>query len=291
MSATKDVNDLVRAIKATGTHNVLSNGSHYKVVDGAGNTIVTMPKTPSDKRWRENAVHDLIRNGVLESDPKKRRNRGHSRLSDPDVQAAKVAAVKARAARLAEETAVVRERLQPLVNKIGGWGMKQGEVTSSEVGLVAMYWGRDREDVFKTEGAARSSAQTNMRHGGACAPQALAFWDAFVTAWELADDPRSWYFDLAREMKGLAPIEKKVIVGGAEAVQAGGKKPRAGRVKTYKMERHPLEPTPIIGELAMKAVMLMAAGRDLSDKADQDQILEVGEQIAALEALAQEEEE
>lgn len=293
MSKQSEVNELVRDIKATGSYDVIVNGAHYKVIDGQGHTLVTMPKTPSDSRWRENAVHDLIHQGVFEKDPRKNggNRKRHSRLADPDVQAAKVAAVKARAARLAEATASVRERMQPLVMKIGGWGMHKGEVTASELGLVAMHWGRDRPDVFATADAARASAQGNMKHEGGCNERALGFWDAFVTAWATAEDPRSWYFDLAREMKGLPAIEKHVIVGGADVPEASGKKhPRAGRVKTYRMERHPLESSPIIGELAMKAVMLMAAGRDL-DKADQDQILEVGEQIAALESLAEQEEE
>jgi hypothetical protein len=292
-SATKDVDDLVRAIRATGTHNVQSNGAHHKVLDGAGHTVYVLPKTPSDRRWRENAIHELIKQGVFEGDPKKaRKEKGRLRLTDPDVQAMKVAAVKARAARLAADTAVVRDRIQPLVTKIGGWGMREGQVTASELGMVAKHWGRDRPDVWKTDGAAKSSAQNNMKHAGGCSPQALGFWDAFVTDWELADDPRRWYFDLAREMKGLAPIETKVIVGGAELTETTttSAKPnlrRAGRVRTYRMEgeeKHPLEPDIVVGHLALRAVALMAAGRETIDI---EEVLEVGEQILALENRAQ----
>ena len=291
MSATKDVEDLVRAIKATGTHDVKSNGAHHKVIDGAGHTIYVLPRSPSDRRWRENAVHELIKFGVFEKDPKKAKKSSHH-LADPEIQAKKIAAVKERAARLAAETSVVRERMTPLVNKIGGWGMGQNQITASEVGMVAKHWGRDRPDVWETDGAARTSAQNNMKHNGACSPQALAFWDAFVTDWELADDPRSWYFDLAREMKGLAPIEKRVIVGGAELAEKPGPKKnlrRAGKVRTYVAEdrKHPLEPDTVVGHLALKAVLLMAAG---SETMNQNEILEVGEQILALEARVAEEE-
>ena len=282
MSATKDVEDLVRAIKATGTHNVESNGAHHKVIDGAGHTVYVLPKSPSDRRWRENAVHELVKFGVFESDPKKQKKKHH--LASPENQAKKIAAVKERAAKLAEETAVVRERMTPLVNKIGGWGMGQNQITASEVGMVAKHWGRDREDVWHTDGAARTSAQNNMKHNGACSPQALGFWDAFVTDWELADDPRSWYFDLAREMKGLAPLEKQVVVGGAPVVPPTGQKNlrRAGRVRTYVAEdkKHPLEPDTIVGHLALRATALMAAGRE---NIDIEEVLAVGEQILALE--------
>ncbi len=128
-----------------------------------------------------------------------------------------------------------------------------------------------------------------MKHGGACSPQALAFWDAFVTAWELADDPRRWYFDLAREMKGLPPTQ--VLVGGAPVPPPTEQKNhrRAGRVKTYVAEdkKHPLEPETIVGHLALRATALMAAGRE---NIDLEEVLEVGEQILALEAKASREE-
>ena len=297
--AVKEVDDLVRAIKATGSYDVENGPTHYKVVNASGNTVYSLPKTPSDSRWRENAVHDLIRQGVLEKDPKKTNGAkrsaaaGASHLVKPEIQAVKVAAVKARHAKFAEITAGIRARIEPLINKVGGWGMHKGQITASELGLVAMYWGRDRPDVFRSEAGARASAQGNMKQNGTASEQACAFWDAFVTAWEAAEDQRSWYFDLVREMKGLAPIEKRVIVGGAELTRPPGPQKnlrRAGKVSTYVAEdkKHPLEPERVVGHLALKAVMLMAAG---SETINQHEILEVGEQILALEARVSGEEQ
>lgn len=289
-----EIDQLVRDIKATGSFDVRSNGTHHKVVNEAGAQVYVLPKSPSDHRWRENAIHGLIRAGVFESDPRrgngKKINRGHSRLSDPDVQAAKVAAVRARAAHYAEITDAIRDRLNPLVTKVGGWGIRKGQVTAAELGLVAKHWGRDRPDVFKSDSAARASAQGNMKQRGACSPQACTFWDAFVTAWESAEEPRRWYFDLVREMKGLEPT--KVIVGGQEQTRnTEYKKTRSGRVRTYMMEPEEeaepeevkVELDPGIGKLALKAVFLMTVGRK---NVDQEDVLEVGEQILALEARA-----
>jgi hypothetical protein len=297
--AVKEVDDLVRAIKATGSYDVENGPTHYKVVNASGNSVYSLPKSPSDSRWRENAVHDLIRAGVLDHDPKKNGRKrsaeaGASHLVRPEIQAAKVAAVKARHARFAEITAGIRARIEPLINKVGGWGARDGQITAAELGMAAMYWGRDRPDVFRSQNGARASAQSNIKQGGTLSEGASNFWDAFVTAWETAEDQRSWYFDLVREMKGLAPIEKRVIVGGAELTEKPGPTKnlrRAGKVSTYVAEdkKHPLEPDRVVGHLALKAVMLMAAG---SETINQHEILEVGEQILALEArLAGEEQE
>lgn len=289
-----EVDELVRDIKATGKFDVRSAGPHHKVVNGEGKTIYTFGKTPSDHRWRDNAVRGLIREGVFEHDPKKtngQKERSQHRLADPEIQAKKVAAIKARSEHFAEITRDIRARLEPLITRAGGWGTHKGQITASELGLAARYWGRDRPDVFKTDEAARNSAQTNMRQGGTCSEKACGFWDAFVTAWESADDTRRWYFDLVREYKGLSPTA--VIVGGAE-VKPPATEPknlrRAGRVKRYmaEPERHPLEPEPLIGQLALKAVFLMAVGRE---NADQDEILGIGEQILVLEAESREEDE
>lgn len=294
MSKASEVDDLIRDIKATGTHNVSSIGAHHKVTDSDGNVVYVLAKTPSDRRWRDNAVRGLVKAGVFEKDPRK--NNGHpkkrSNLHDPEVQAKKVAAVKARHERFAAATREIRARIDPLIVKVGGWGSRKGQVSASELGLAAMHWGRNRPDVFASEEGARSSAQSNIKQGGTLSEKGASFWDAFVTAWESADDPRRWYFDLVREMKGLP--KTSVIVGGAEVAQTTGKRPRTGPVHVYKIEEEE-EPEEklengkqpeVIGRLALKAVLLMASG---SETMNHQEILELGEQILALETRATEE--
>lgn len=292
MSKASEVEDLVRAIKATGTHDVSSVGAHHKVTDSAGTTVYILPKTPSDRRWRDNAVRGLVKAGVFEKDPKKmngesKRTKHH--LADPEIQAKKVAAVKARHAHFAELTRDIRTRIEPLITKVGGWGMRSGQVTASELGAAAMYWGRDRADVFGSQDGAKSSAQANIKQGGTLSEKGVSFWDAFVTAWESAEDPQRWYFDLVREMKGLP--KTNVIIAGAVQPETTQKKRnlrRAGRVRSYVLEeekKHPLEPPTIIGSLALQAVALMAAGSDPSDRRE---IIETGERILLLETLAEE---
>ena len=291
MSATKEANDLVRDIKATGEYDVVSNGAHYKVVNGEGKMLSVFPKTPSDSRWRENAVHQLIKCGVFKEDPRKngggQKKSGKSHLASPEIQALKVAAVKERARLLREQTNAIRDRITPLIAQAGGWGMGKGHVGASEVGRVAMHWGglTNNPDTPKTEDGAKASAQANMKHPGGASEAGIRFWDAFVTAWESAEDQRRWYYDLVREMKGLP--KTNVIVGGATLETTEPKKNlrRAGRVKRYMDEekRHPLEPAPLVGHLALRAVMLMAAG---AVTIDEDQIMDVGEKILTLEAEA-----
>lgn len=62
-----DVRKLVKAVEARGA-SVQYGGKHLKVV-WQGAVVDTLPITPSDWRWRKNAVSNLMRLGVLDRDP------------------------------------------------------------------------------------------------------------------------------------------------------------------------------------------------------------------------------
>lgn len=64
MSRTKEVRDLVRRIEHQPDVTVESNGAGHFTVRKGGNFVTSLAKSPSDPRWRENAMADLRRAGI-----------------------------------------------------------------------------------------------------------------------------------------------------------------------------------------------------------------------------------
>jgi predicted RNA binding protein YcfA (HicA-like mRNA interferase family) len=58
----KDVRELVRAIEKQGWR-VEHGSGHLKAMSPDGETIVTLPTTPSGGRWRQNVISQLKRGG------------------------------------------------------------------------------------------------------------------------------------------------------------------------------------------------------------------------------------
>ena len=58
----KDVRQLMRAARRQGLR-VAHRGAHVRVTNPATGDFVTVPKTPSDRRWRKNSIADLRRIG------------------------------------------------------------------------------------------------------------------------------------------------------------------------------------------------------------------------------------
>ena len=59
----KDVGELVRRLRRMGLRTRRTT-KHVVVVDLTGQRVTTLPLTPSDWRWRNNAYAELRRNGV-----------------------------------------------------------------------------------------------------------------------------------------------------------------------------------------------------------------------------------
>jgi hypothetical protein len=69
----------VRQLRHNGYTVVTTDRRHIAVLDADGNRVHTLPKTPSDHRWYQNAVTQMKRKGLISEDPrgntKRRRER------------------------------------------------------------------------------------------------------------------------------------------------------------------------------------------------------------------------
>lgn len=71
-SYAKEARDLADKLRERGLK-VNGDSGHHKVYrDGV--LVYSFPTTPSDTRWRVNAIKDMLRLGIIEDDPYKRRN-------------------------------------------------------------------------------------------------------------------------------------------------------------------------------------------------------------------------
>lgn len=69
--ATKEVSRLIKRLESAGC-TVTLGGKHYKVYDGTGDFVISLPTTPSDYRWERNALSQIKRRGVrLDAEPVK----------------------------------------------------------------------------------------------------------------------------------------------------------------------------------------------------------------------------
>lgn len=336
-----EVQDLIRKINATKTFKVVKNGQkHYKVITKAGAAVVDengpliISSSPSEFRFREMTVKRLMGAGVFSSDPYKetrsdaepndgQRVKGQklqggakrNRLADPDVQAKKVEAVKAKSRRYNELTAQMRSDLEPLVVKLGGWRLRPGDEVGGGISAVLMadvmtHWAksRGREEYPKRtyanrsadpESGARSSAQNLKKPGATIGEHWYPIWRLFVDDLLEADKKdkregvRKRWFQLYREMKGLPgePTNVPVMEPPGQNGQTNGHVHTTLRVvggvvqagepasaeEDTTVKLGPLH-HPTIPSLALEAMWLMAKGTD-----DQDKAMGVAEKILKLE--------
>lgn len=67
MSDKKEIQKLLRNLRAQGWRVVETKAGRYKVYSPDGVTMVVVHKTPSDHRWLQNTIRDLRKGGY---DPK-----------------------------------------------------------------------------------------------------------------------------------------------------------------------------------------------------------------------------
>lgn len=258
MSARSEVRDLIKRIEREGYEVRPSGREHYKiynhgdtVVDASG--PVTLPSSPSSNRWRENAVGRLVAANVLPADPYKE-TRGTKangaaahRLASPEMQALKVAGVKAKAEKLRERTAKLRARLEPIVAKGGGWGTSarySSGVSLKEFGEVVYHWAtvRGRVELPKKSHVGDRAIEVShvvqaagrlKRPGQTLGETWLPLFEVFIDDLErnAGTPPRperalERYFELLREANGVSsgpqspaagePVEKVVAEPEAE---------------------------------------------------------------------------
>ena len=297
----KEVRELLGHIRATKTHKVVSSGKHHRVLDLKGRVVVDengpviISKTPSEHRWREMTVHRLIKAGVFKSDPYKEHNKKKEagdpgeHLTKEETRALQREGVARAARSRADRTKRLREKLEPLVARCGGWNDRRGATVSgvspAELGMAAHKWGEDRGRVDRppTVGAAQQAANANLKKGGTLSDRTADFWEAFVNEWGAADDPRRWYIDQVRAAKGLPPTVVRESTLEPASVPEGPVAERTSSLASVVESAMAVAATRLptgVGHRALKAVFLMASG---NDDADQNEIIEMGEWILAQE--------
>lgn len=298
-----DVAVLLKAARANGYKTVPAAGGHKKLVDKHGRPVVDskgpliISGTPGDHRWRDMHVKRWLAAGVLKSDPFESQQKGKAtrggltagkdggnRLADPDIQEKKVAAIKAKAAGERAETQKLREIIEPIVVKIGGWGAGGGgKVTQiADVAFWFNEW-RGHVDTFSGQSAARGAMQ-NLKGGKTLNERnrkAVAF---FLDELVKQKDPAARYFELYRLSKGLPAREEDETIRGGDQLPDPLPKEERDRIaaeraaaKTNGNGSHggpSTKPT-----LALEAVAQMMVGRTEVDET----ILKIGERIQDME--------
>lgn len=61
----KELRKIIRLIEASG-FTVVPGGKHFKVKDSDGNTLYTIPGTPSGQLWRVRLLSELRKRGLIE---------------------------------------------------------------------------------------------------------------------------------------------------------------------------------------------------------------------------------
>jgi hypothetical protein len=61
----KELRKIVKRIEARGFV-VVPGGKHFKVQDAAGNTLYSLPSTPSGNIWRVRLLTELRKRGLIE---------------------------------------------------------------------------------------------------------------------------------------------------------------------------------------------------------------------------------
>lgn len=253
MAYGSEVTELIGIIRKTG-HKVTKTGNskHWKVLRSNGSVVVDksgpiiISSSPSVNRWREMAVQRLMNpdipgGPVLKSDPFKAtpsnenkrgpdhaddkgdgKKKGGSKLTDPDVQARRDAATRARSNRNKDRTSALRARWEPIVMKLGGWAAGRGSgVRLTEMGEVMFAWARNRgrmelpkttmTGAAMTASALSQTVRTFRTPGGTLGEKSLELFEAFIDDVERecgvpVDTAKaaSRYMGFLREAKGIS---------------------------------------------------------------------------------------
>jgi hypothetical protein len=287
-----EIDVLLRAARANGYKTVPAQGGHKKLVDHRGRPVVDgngpliISSSPSDARWRVMTVKRWMAAGVLKTDPfddspkgkavqEKRGGSGKAnRLTDPDVQQAKIDAIHAKAAAEREATNKLREQWEPIMVKIGGWE-KRGSI--AQLGDLIFWFGKWRSLVerFPSESAARQ-AVAQLKRGNTLSERNRKAISYFSDELLKATDVRERYFELVRLSKGLPAKEEDDVIRGGTPLPDPPAKEEDEKKKATTNGNHWVGTRPT---LALEAVAQMMVGRTEVD----EHVLRLGEQIQELE--------
>jgi hypothetical protein len=282
----KDLNVLRKIIEADGYKVVPSGSGHWRILNAKGAVVVDdngpviMSGTTSEIRGRDMAVHRLMKAGILKRDPwaptpKREGERDTEEMNDAERAAHEREMEERRTTDhlRAQRTLRIRERLEPVVARLGGWE-KRGMV--AEVGLVAHYFA-DRKELperWTSPSGAAENAEA-LRKGATLSDNIANLWEHLLSELESWPDTQLRWMQLLREAKG---VDEPTI---GEAVTPLTRSSPQLQVVTGK----PLPQLDELPTLALRAMFEMGVGRPAHDP-DRAHVLRIGEEIMRLEIQA-----
>lgn len=243
--ADKEVRELTEAIESgkygPGGITVVTEGKHQKLYyrnqpvherleDGSRGPVLVLPLTPSDVRWRENAVKSLIRSKILREDPKKAGQRGLTPEQEAERQAERerkerqqedrqqeVSATSESAKEKQANTTLLRTRAERILDRMGVWkpagkGHSGWRGTIAEVARVSHYVAED-EATDGDEAPSEAKIKDWWRRLYRDEPlteEGRTFINAFIDELDRADNATRFYHDLLRDALGLFETQAPV---------------------------------------------------------------------------------
>lgn len=318
-----DLQVIVAALRRNGFKTVPAGSGHRKVVDHRGRPVVDrngpviLSSTPSETRNRTMAVNRLMKAGALKVDPfesdtkskgaqeqgargggstgkdKRQQNlqRGNPHLVAGEYKEKAAEATRQKAKERHAATMKQRERLEPIIVKLGGWGTRApGKSKAVEISAVWHWFIESRGIVEKVAAGlpGYENAMRNYKAGNTVADASRASFEYFLRELEDAKDPLARYMEMLRLSRGLPPKDTAEIqltgtaAPGVQLVvperpkdETEDKAKDNGKGKVARIA--PAAWTQ--PHLAVEAVAQMMVGRDAVD----GDVLQLGQQILELE--------
>lgn len=218
MKLKPEVKELVEAIRENGA-DVEAGGKHLIVVRDGERVLhegrpITLPSSPSDHRWRKNAVTTLVRAGVLKDDPKKAgqtpRTNGSQKVGDVALRREREQRQREVAGRESNWQRT-RRMMDRWINKVGGWGAPG--LAADLARLAQRYQDEGVEVGPGTYVAAASLFTRGMAVGH---PNTQPAFQALARAYDADPDPRARWFDELRELIGQETPEAALSAPGPD---------------------------------------------------------------------------
>jgi hypothetical protein len=306
-----EVQELIKRIRASvderdpskGKFKVAKSGQkHYKVLHANGSSVVDengpliISSSPSDMRWREMTVKRLMASKVLKSDPyKETRGRAEDASEAPELteqekaeekrKAAQRMALRDRSEGFRLRTGRLRARIEPIISRLGGWSRGGSGVKVSDFIVILERWARAEAPeliptgsggIGEVPASAWTGAVNNLRTpDGTLSEKWLPLFEGFADRLERdAGSPPEpsesalIYLDMVRESKGIGV-----------APPAPAEDEEAATADSFRMTLSAVAFR--VPKVAVEALFWMARGASADDH---DTILELFEQIAAMEA-------
>lgn len=208
----KELSELQRRFKPGYTVEQ-AKGGHFRVLDPDGEPVringkpFMLPSSPHGGRATKNAEAALIRLGVL-----KQSHSGSYVPMDPELarerrQRGVAKTLANRQANRQREAKALKLRLDPIVERAGGW-KQPGNI--SDLAHLGAEIARERGEIAMTPDLLTSSA-TRVRDTAWVEQQYQAVWNALAERIEEAEDPIEAYYTLLRKARHLPGKDELVV--------------------------------------------------------------------------------